>query len=386
MHLTRYEEKILDGEMGEGYAKMMKILVKIGEIYGADELIPIKSAQISGVSYNTIGEHGLYFLKSLEGVKVSVPATLNPLAFDERYIDLLKVDPHIYKRQMEIIKAYVDMGIKPTATCTPYYYDNVPKLGEHIAWAESSAVIYANSIIGARTNREGAVTALAAAIIGKTPNYGLHLDENRRATHIVDVKFKPEGEDYPLIGLFIGESINGIPYLRFAGTNDDFKLMGAAMAASGSISMYHIENFTPEFKNALSDEVERIEVEREDLDRMKREVDVELVAIGCPHVSPSELRRIAEFVKGKKKKKNVQLWIFVARSVWKRYEDLVKLIEEFGGKVMVDTCVVVSNAGKIYKKIGTTSGKAAFYLSKKKFGGARVMVADLYTLLRSVVE
>ncbi len=287
---------------------------------------------------------------------------------------------------MEIRKAYGDMGIKPTATCTSYYYDNVPKLGEHIAWAESSAVIYANSIIGARTNREGAVTALAAAIIGKTPNYGLHLDENRRATHIVDVKFKPEGEDYPLIGLFIGESVNGIPYLRFAGTNDDFKLMGAAMAASGSISMYHIENFTPEFKNALSDEVERIEVEREDLDRMKREVDVELVAIGCPHVSPSELRRIAEFVKGKKKKKNVQLWIFVARSVWNRHEDLVKFIEEFGGKVMVDTCVVVSNAGKIYKKIGTTSGKAAFYLSKEKFGGARVMVADLYTLLRSVVE
>ncbi|AGB04054.1 hypothetical protein AciM339_0156 [Aciduliprofundum sp. MAR08-339] len=386
MYLTKYEEKILDGELGEGYAKMMKILVKIGEIYGADGLIPIKSAQISGVSYNTIGEHGLYFLKSLEGVKVRVPATLNPLAFDERYIDLLKVDSHIYKRQMEIIKAYVDMGIKPTATCTPYYYDNVPKLGEHIAWAESSAVIYANSIIGARTNREGAVTALAAAIIGKTPNYGLHLDENRRATHIVDVKFKPEGEDYPLIGLFIGESVNGIPYLRFAGTNDDFKLMGAAMAASGSISMYHIENFTPEFKNALSDEVERIEVEREDLDRMKREVDVELVAIGCPHVSPSELRRIAEFVKGKKKKKNVQLWIFVARSVWNRHEDLVKFIEEFGGKVMVDTCVVVSNAGKIYKKIGTTSGKAAFYLSKEKFGGARVMVADLYTLLRSVVE
>ncbi len=95
MHLTRYEEKILDGELGEGYAKMMKILVKIGEIYGADGLIPIKSAQISGVSYNTIGEHGLYFLKSLEGVKVRVPATLNPLAFDERYIDLLKFDPYI---------------------------------------------------------------------------------------------------------------------------------------------------------------------------------------------------------------------------------------------------------------------------------------------------
>lgn len=386
MHLTKDEERILSGEKGENYAKMMSILVKIGEIYGADKLIPITSAQISGVSYNTIGDAGLHFLNSLKDVKVAVKTTLNPLAFDDRYLDTLQVDAQLFKKQMEIIKAYKNMGVKTTATCTPYYYDNVPKLGEHIAWAESSAVIYANSIIGARTNREGAVTALASAIIGKTPNYGLHLDEERKATHIVELDFEPEGEDFPLLGLLIGKEVQGIPYLKIKGNYDDFKLMGAAMAASGSIAMYHVESFTPEYKNALQDKVERIGIEKDEIEKMKKIVDVELVAIGCPHVSPTELRRIAEFVKGKEKKKGVEFWIFAARSVWKNHKDLVRIIEDFGGKVMVDTCVVVSNAGKIFHKIGTTSGKAAFYLSKDKFGGAEVTVEDLYTLLRSVVE
>ena len=386
MYLTKEEERILNGERGEGYAKLLKILVKIGEIYGADRLIPITSAQISGVSYNTIGEHGLHFLISLGDVRVSVPTTLNPLAFDDRYLKELRVDETLYQRQGEIIRRYLEMRVKNTATCTPYYYDNIPKFGEHIAWAESSAVIYANSIIGAKTNREGAVTALASAIIGKTPNYGMHLDENRKATHLVDIDFEPKGEDYPILGLIIGERIQGIPYLRFYADMDDLKLMGAAMAASGSIAMYHVEGITPEFRNAIDENIERIVIEREEVEGRKRSIDVELVAIGCPHASLNELRRIAEFLKGKRKRKDVELWIFAAKSVAEKGREYVKIIEEFGGKVMVNTCVVVSNAGKIFDRIGTTSGKAAFYLSKEKFGGAEVEIADLYTLLRSVIE
>ena len=387
MYLTKEEERIIGGEYGEGYKKMLEVLVKIGEIYNADSLIPIKSAQISGVSYNTIGEHGLHFLKSLKGVKVKVPSTLNPLAFDEKHIEDLKVSGELFKKQMEIIKSYLDMGIRATMTCTPYYYNNIPKFGEHIAWAESSAVIYANSIIGARTNREGSISALASAIIGKTPNYGLHLERNRKASTIVDVNFEMSGEDYPLLGLYIGENVGGIPYLRIRGNDDDFKLLGAAMAASGSIAMFHIENYTPEFKNAIDENIERIVIERRDLEKYRGvEENIDLVAIGCPHASKNELRKIAEFIKGKEKRRNVELWIFTAKSTKEKSEEYVKIIEKFGGKVMIDTCVVVSNTGKIYKKIGTTSGKAAFYLRKKKFGGANVVVRDLYTLLRSVIE
>ncbi len=386
MHLTREEERILDGEHGYPLKKMMEILVALGDIYNAERLIPITSAQISGVSYNTIGDAGLHFLKSLHGVKVKVPTTLNPIAFDKEHISDLQVDNELYRKQMEIVKAYVDMGIKPTMTCTPYYFDNVPKVGEHIAWAESSAVIYANSIIGARTNREGAVTALASAIMGKTPEYGLHIDKNRRATHIVEFNFEFREEHFPLAGLYIGENVDGIPYLRIRGDEDDFKIMGAAMAASGSIAMYHVENITPEFRSALSENVERIVVEKDEIEKYRYvDIDLELVALGCPHLSPGEIRKIAAFVKGKRKRNNVKLWLFVSKSVAEMMGKEIKIIEDFGGEVMRDTCVVVSNAGKIFDRIGTNSGKAAYYLRKEKFGGTDVVIRDMYTLLRSVM-
>ena len=387
MYLTKEEERMLEGEYGNATSKMMHILVKMGELFNAERLIPVVSAQISGVSYRTIGDAGLHFLNSLSDAKVKVPTTLNPLAFDEDYLDLLHVDDNMYKRQMEIVNAYVRMGVKPTMTCTPYYFDNVPKFGDHIAWAESSAVIYANSIIGARTNREGSVSALASAITGRTPEYGMHIDENRKATHVVEVDFEMKPEHYPLLGLWIGDNVDGIPYLTIRGDADDFKLMGAAMAASGSIPLYHVEGITPEYASALNDKVERLTVGISDIeDYMGEEVDVDLVAIGCPHVSGPELRKIAQFLKGKKKRKDVELWIFGARSTIKNNEDAVKVIHEFGGKVMKDTCVVVSNAGKIYHRIGTNSGKAALYLRKDRFGGATVVVRNMYDLLRSVIE
>ncbi|NPA75011.1 MAG: DUF521 domain-containing protein [Euryarchaeota archaeon] len=386
MYLTREEERVLNGEQGSAKAKMLRILVKMGEVLGAERLIPVSSAQISGVSYRTIGDAGLHFLRSLKDASVVVPATLNPIAFDEEHIGEMEVDDVMYEKQMAIVNAYVDMGVKPTMTCTPYYFDNVPRFGEHIAWAESSAVIYANSIIGARTNREGSVSALASAITGKTPEYGLHIEERRKATHIIEVDFEMRSEHFPLLGLYIGREINGIPYLRVRGDEDDFKLMGAAMAASGSIAMYHVEGFTPEYRGALHDEVERITVEEKELADLAGTVDnVELVAIGCPHVSGAELRKIAEFVKGRKKRSDVELWIFAARSTIERHASEVKIIEEFGGVVMKDTCVVVSNAGRLYKRIATNSGKAALYLRKSRFGGAEVMVRELYTLLRSVI-
>ncbi len=386
MYLSREEEKMLDGERGPAVAKMLSILVKMGDVLGAERLIPVKSAQISGVSYRTIGNAGLHFLKNIGSARVAVPATLNPIAFDEEHLDALHVSSEMYRKQMEIIKAYTSMGIRPTMTCTPYYFDNVPKYGEHIAWAESSAVIYANSVIGARTNREGSVSALASAITGRTPEYGLHLDSGRKATHIVEVDFEMEPEYYPLLGLFVGKAINGIPYLRIRGGPDDLKLMGAAMAASGSIAMYHVEGITPESETALSGGEERISVSVQEIEGMRGdELDVELVAIGCPHVSGDELRRIAEFIKGKKKKNGVELWIFAAKSTVEKYSEHVRIISNFGGKVMKDTCVVVSNAGKIYHRIGTNSGKAALYLRKERFGGAQVIVRDMYTLLRSVI-
>ncbi|WP_457741713.1 aconitase X, partial [Thermococcus sp.] len=183
MFLTKEEELILSGEYGYALQKAMEILVALGEVYGAERLIPIKSAQIAGVSYKNLGEAGLEFLRDFvkAGAKVSVYTTLNPAGIgNEEFME----------KQKEVLELYRMMGIEVTSTCTPYYGANLPKFGDHLAWSESSAVSFANSIIGARTNREGGPSSLASAIVGKTPEYGLHLDENRKATVKVKVEAK----------------------------------------------------------------------------------------------------------------------------------------------------------------------------------------------------
>ncbi|HUW68557.1 MAG TPA: aconitase X, partial [Candidatus Nanoarchaeia archaeon] len=176
MHLTREEEAILEGERGPTLQKAMEILTALGEIYGADGLVPIKSAQIAGVSYKTIGDAGFEWISDLEGTVV-VPSMLNPAGMDLTRWQEMGIDEEFASKQIQIIEAYRRLGVRCECTCTPYHIDNtLAKFGDHLAWSESSAVSYANSVIGARTNREGGPSALSAALIGKTPNYGYHLD------------------------------------------------------------------------------------------------------------------------------------------------------------------------------------------------------------------
>ncbi len=211
MYLTKEEELILTGEYGYALQKAMEILVALGEIYGADRLIPIKSAQVAGVSYKNIGNAGIEFLRDFvdAGARVSVYTTLNPAGIG---------NDEFMEKQAEVLELYRRMGgIEATSTCTPYYGANLPKFGDHLAWSESSAVSFANSVIGARTNREGGPSSLAAAIVGKTPNYGLHLDENRKAT--VKVKVEAGGVktfvDYAALGYHLGKSLgNDVPTSR----------------------------------------------------------------------------------------------------------------------------------------------------------------------------
>ncbi|MCK4429401.1 MAG: DUF521 domain-containing protein, partial [Candidatus Aenigmarchaeota archaeon] len=179
MHLTNEEELMLKGEQGIVVSKCMKLLVKLGEIYGADKMIKISSSQAAGVSYKSIGDPGLEFLKGFadEGAKVRVPTFLNPAGMDLENWKELGFPADFAKNQLRIMDAFRKMGIVVTSTCTPYLAGNLPRFREHIAWSESSAVSFSNSVIGARTNREGGPSALAAAICGRTPNYGLHLWE-----------------------------------------------------------------------------------------------------------------------------------------------------------------------------------------------------------------
>src|SRR4030066_1273056 len=182
MNLTEEKERMLAGEEGYAARKSMEILTALGDIYGADKLIRVGSVQVAGVSYHNLGDAGLEFLNELaKDGKVKVLTTLNPAGMDLENWKNLGISAEFAEKQNLVIDAFTRMGILISCTCTPYLIGNLPRYGEHIAWSESSAVTYANSIIGAMTNREGGPSALAASLMGRTPYYGMHLDHDRTA-------------------------------------------------------------------------------------------------------------------------------------------------------------------------------------------------------------
>ena len=242
MFLTKKEEQILEGEEGEARRLAMKLLVAVGDAYEAKRMIKVRSAQISGVSYKTIGEPGLEFLKefSSRGALATVRAMLNPAGMDLIRWRELGVPEEFAQKQLEIMRCFRNMKIQPTCTCIPYFTEGASLRGQHVAWAESSAVVFANSVLGAYTNREGGPTALASAILGKSPLYGMHLTEQRTPTHLVKVRCKLGGDlDYGLLGYWIGGDIGShiprISGLQEPPSYDQLKALSASMAVSGSM-------------------------------------------------------------------------------------------------------------------------------------------------------
>ncbi len=365
MHLTRDEESVLQGEQGETLRRAMEILVALGDIYGAERLVAIRSAQIAGVSYETIGEAGLEWLSDLNG-RVAVPSILNPAGMDLKRWREQSIDEGFAEKQLAIIEAYRRLGVAIECTCTPYLlYDSIASKGDHLAWSESSAVAYANSVIGAMTNREGGPSALAAALVGKTPLYGYHLAENRRPTHIVRVD--AEVVDYGALGYVAGRLVgDGVPLFILSRIHkrverDDLKALGAAMAATGSIALYYVEGVTHEPPEYNRSGCEIVTITEEDLRSIYcSHNDIDIVAIGCPHCSLQELERIADLLKGKRVSR--ELWICTSRRIAESAPEIVKRIEATGAKVICDTCMVVSPASKRYKHMLVNSGKAFAYI------------------------
>ena len=208
MRLTAEEHSMLAGDHGRAVRKAMEILVALGEIYGAERMIPVTSVQIAGVSYDNLGEAGLEFLQEMAegGGRARVLTTLNPAGMDVENWPVLGIPAGFAADQQRVLDAFARMGVQVTCTCTPYLSGNTPGFGEHIAWAESSAVCYANSVLGARTNREGGPSALAAALTGRTPAYGYHLDGNRAPAVSVEVRAEVQGTHaFGALGRAIGE-------------------------------------------------------------------------------------------------------------------------------------------------------------------------------------
>ncbi len=393
MELTKIQQKMLDGESGEAVAQSMEILVALGKIYGADGMVPVSSAQIAGVSYKTIGQAGLEYLSDLAGkkAKVRIPTFLNPAGMDRDQWQKMGVPADFAKKQIEVLDAFSSMGITMSCTCTPYYIGIRPKVGEHVAWAESSAVSFCNSVLGARTNREGGPSALAAAICGFTPNFGYHLDEKRKCGLLVDVRVPLKtNADFGALGAWAGPlakhrnpAFIGISKNVSGQLEDRLKALGAAMAASGSVALFNIKGITPEYN--VAEDAEKVVFGSEELIASKKSLNSadsppQLIAIGCPHASLDEIKEVAEKVKGKKMAH--KLWVCTARETKKKADKAgyTAIIEAAGGLVVADTCMVVcplKEAG--FGCTATNSGKAGKYLASLQ--NQKVVYGDVEDIL-----
>lgn len=371
MELDKYDQALLDGEYGESRQKMMEILFALGKIYDAERFIPVKSVQVSGASFKTIGDAGLEWLASIDA-KAVVPAFLNPIGMPRKGWEGLGIPESFAEKQLLVNAAYTRLGIRTTCTCTPYYF-NIVERGDHLAWSESSAVSYANSVLGARTNREGGPSALAAALTGKTPEYGLHIVKNR----LPQIEFRLEdptvtkswtSAEYGALGVVAGAVAgNRIPLFRDIRPNRDMlKSLGAAMAASGAVALYHVNEITPETrfpffkKHIAEDEREVVTIDVADVMNVFAEMEVSAVAIGCPHLSREEIIRVAELMAGKKTV--MPFYLFVAEDMRASCAAELSVIEKSGVKVVPDTCMVVSPLMDNTGAVMTNSGKAFSYL------------------------
>jgi len=394
MELTKQEQAMLDGKEGYAVRKSMEILTALGEIFGAKSLIDVGSVQVAGVSYHNLGDAGLEFLNELavDG-RVKVLTTLNPAGMDLENWEQLGISPEFAQKQNLVIDAFQRMGILVSCTCTPYLIGNLPLYGEHVAWSESSAVTFANSVLGARTNREGGPSALAAAFVGKTPNYGLHLDENRAADiHIQINADLPKLSDWGALGYVIGRKAeNKIPYITGIKTADLDKLKSfcASVVTYGAKPLFYIKGVTPGAEQQIQPEQSCI-IEQADLkgayDAINDQVsDIDFVCVGCPHCSIKEIQEIAELIRDKKVKDGTELWVATSRTA-KQLADkrgYTATIEAAGGKFACDTCMAVAPLKGRFKALATTSAKGCFYsrqnLMKTKMGSMKECVEAAVT-------
>ena len=398
MKLTDGERAMLDGRHGKAQQKAMELLVRYAEALGAERFVD--TTNVAGVpgssnpylqnyykdrgnSYDAIFSH--FDLDSDELVEVP-RVTVNSChlqgGLDPDNWQRLGGKPEAFQISQTSEHDAADRGIKILKTCTPYLAGNVPTRGEHCAWMESSAVVYCNSVIGARTNTEGRESTSAAMLTGKIPDWGLHRDENRHATHRIDVEVDVMSVmDWGMLGYFVGDVMGErIPVLVGRYGEPDLirhKHFGAAAASSGGVEMYHIVGVTPEatsLEAAMGSKAPaemftygRAERRRiyEVLNANGKSADVDYVMLGCPHYSLEQIRDACRLLEGRKVSANCNLWIFTSRAVKSEAEKLgyTKVIRDSGGVLLTDTCSAISQAVPPGTKVAALdSAKQTHYL------------------------
>jgi hypothetical protein len=377
MYLTKEEERILDGEFGEGLQKAMDLLVAIGDAYDAEKLIPISRAHVA-----SSGQEGdMYFVELLAngGASCMVPTTTNPVYDMEHFHSIFEISEEEAEVPRRVKEAYKRIGAILSWCCTPYLTENIPLYGEHIAFSESSATPYVNSVIGARTNREAAQSALAAGVIGKTPKYGLHLKGNRKGTLLVKVEATLKDEfDYTLLGQYVGRQIGyGIPV--FTGisrrpTTEELINLCAMLNTSGAVPMFHIPEYTVEAKTVEEafqgdTPLDKITVTDRELKQTYEDLQmttgkIDLVTLGCPHYTLKQVEEVARLLKGKKIHPDVSFWVCTSATAKLLAErnGYVDIIKQAGGHIVADTCIDEPCWNPYKEKVGATdSPKCAYY-------------------------
>jgi hypothetical protein len=384
LRLAETDRAFLDGTHGKAAQVAMKIILRMARLQGASRLIDVTRAHIDGCVYT--GPGSLKFAQQLRdwGGTVAVPTTLNSISVDHRRWRSQGIDPAFGEPASRLGDAYVDMGALPTFTCAPYLLDGAPERDEQIVWAESNAVVYANSVLGARTMKYPDYLDICIALTGRAPLAGCHIESNRRAHLCINLPELENSDDsvYPLLGYHVGLlAANRIPVItgleRAAPSQDDLKAFGAAFATTSSAPMFHIVGVTPEattLEEATGGarDVPATDISIADLVRSWNELNspqdhpVDLVSLGNPHFSFDECEKLAALCRGRTKHEAVTIIVTCGRATQDRAREagILSELERFGVQLITDTCwcmLVEPVIPKATRTIMTNSGKYAHY-------------------------
>jgi hypothetical protein len=407
LDLSENDLALLNGEGGPAGRMAMSILVRMAEVVGAKALMDISAAHIDSTIYT--GEAGLEFAERLAGMgaRVAVPTTLNVSGLDEHGWQEWPVPVEWAQNARRQMVAYQGMGCIPTWTCAPYQTEMRPHFGQQIAWGESNAIAFANSVLGARTERYPDLLDICCAIIGRVPAVGLHLSENRAGEvlfRLIDVPEAIQRDDafYPVLGYLLGkvaqERIPVVDGLSVQPREDDLKALGAAAASSGAVALFHIVGVTPEaptLQAALQGRgpLREIDVTLDDLRTARRELStfegqaLDMVVLGSPHFSLAEFRQLAGLLDGMPKHPGVQLLVTTSRVMAGLAEraGFLDALRAFGGRVTVDTCILATPMlPPEIQTLMTNSAKYAYYAPGML--GRKVAFGGLADCVRSAVE
>lgn len=395
MNLTDYERRMLDGEFGAARQKAIEFIVEYGTALNAPCLIPVSSVA-GGLEYSAFtrdfyekygmdalfSEFNLNSSEELEIPVVSVPTATTISLTDVTQSEAIGVDRGIHDFCVAGEEYSKAKGMQCLSTCVPYQSLLIPTFGEHLAWMESSAVVAANSIFGARTNTESIESSGASSLSGRTPYWGLHCLENRYATHEFQINYEIEHDrDWGLLGYLIGEiaqeNIPVVTGLKHRPTFDELKHFGAASAASGGVEIYHMPGFTPEAHTlgmALGENEpqETIHISKKDIESTYMRLnsqgessDIDYIVLGCPHYSLNQIKELVRLLNGRAISASLEMWVYVpytTKSMCDR-QGYSQELKKAGVRLLADTCAVVGNlAPTNARKAATNSAKMAHYL------------------------